>query len=273
MNTAAIEKLRKKLSELEKEQNEKTAAVEVFKKDEQKQWRDGNAAVAELERKVKEIRAPFEAAAERAAKQAEITQNRLYAIPREIERITAQIKTIEDEDSPTFTSVESFRAYLISQGVEIRQTHTMKMVEKALPNGIRLFSHYDSWGSNPTAADASGIAWFAVFEKKIVGFHLTEKGSNKADEAHAWAWIGEPKLRCSTSLEEGRAGLYGSYTTGFKQKTWKAKLMMMSPSKLREIDMSDATNLWVLGQEERPRDYGYKSSQELAKLFYDKSRW
>lgn len=256
-----IEDLQAQIRSLEAEKVERKKQVEMLRAKAEQIWRDEAKAVAELEKRLNEIRAPFRAQWSETEKEKKETEKRIRDISLLIEKLQAKIRLIEDEDKSVFDSAEGFRAFLSAHGIIIPQSHTVKMVVKPLRNGIRLFSHFFTWGEGGSASEATGIAWFAVFEKKIVGFHLTERGASRIDDTKAWAWINTPKLRRKNSIGGERRGLLGTYFTGIKQRDWRARLEAMEPSELVEIDLNDEVNKIVLASDEAPRFEDKKLSE------------
>jgi hypothetical protein len=100
------------------------------------------------------------------------------------------------------------------------------MVKKPLKNGIVLFRTYPGYWAS-TSSESDEVSYFAVKDKKIVGYHHTRKAQHIGDDTSRTAFINQKKYTYATSVKLERDDpdyVYSYYSRGLRFKSWKRRL-------------------------------------------------
>jgi hypothetical protein len=220
-------------------------------------------ATKELKAEIQRIEKPFRDSIKRLEEQQKKAEGDGYEAQREIRLIEADIRLIPARDSEGYPTAESFKAFLIKNGVHGFISgfprSSITMIQKRLPNGVALFRHGDG-SDNPSFS-----AYYAVKGKDIVGFHFTEKARHPGDEATPNGWVGQKLMRAKNVLKVLRTNEYAKSTyecvAAFKE--WK-EAMSNQMLTFVALDMSDEVNRELLSE-----DYRISFNDKLEKIFYE----
>jgi hypothetical protein len=183
----------------------------------------------------------------------------LYELKHSYERSIARARAeLAIQANGRFT-VESFKNLLESIGIRVYRLEEMP----ALPNGVQLFRHYETWstGTALKVSDADGVAYFAVKGKDIIGFQVSKKSKHPGDQAEYDAWLNKIDLTPNEQMVYIQEFKYGwdKLTDPYREvlqvarfKVWKdavAKLTEFIP-----IDLNNPKNVKVM---DRTEAYGY----------------
>ena len=199
-------------------------------------------AAEEIKNKLEEICKPFEEEFKSLAGKRDYISSERTNVKIDKNTASYRIRAKFAENLPEFPDGDSFKGFLLNNGI---LTRVVEIVKKKLPNGITLFRAYDSLHGNEkgTASSADAVLYFALKGKEIVGFILTEKSKHPGDASSANCWINARFLRKSNQLSENDYS--NPSTVGFKK--WKQMV-----SELKEfipIDLDDEKNKKVLSSD------------------------
>lgn len=203
---------------LESKRNELETECNILKEARDKAYTEKENATRELEQKLVEIREPFNKKISALDKKIEKNEHDQWQRGIEIRYADEHIRGKYAEQMSTFTSAEAFRGWMTSKGFQLS---TIEMIKKKLSNGVILFRHFHSY--NDKSSDSDEVAYFAVKDKNIVGYHHTTKAQHVGDDTYREAWINR-KLFLAENKEavDEKAPDYrrSYYSHGVRFKDW-----------------------------------------------------
>lgn len=239
--------LTKKQDKLEKE-------IAEIKELEDANYDGKRKALAELRKQLADAEKPWDEKAEELSGKRDKLDDKRRKAELRLNNIEYEVRGRYADLENKFTSAKAFKGWMMNLGVNLKH---VDMIKKPLKNGIQLFRHYYNWHSHHNDEDVSSsesekVAYFAVKNLKIVGYHWTRKAQHIGDYSTHKAWLNTKFYRNIDQLqapdEHPDGGRRSFYSSGLLFKEWKT--MVEELTTFVEVDLDDEStrknieNIW-----------------------------
>jgi len=211
---------------------------EKLEKERSELYDEREKSTQDLEKEIKKICKPFDEKIAEKEKEMAKKDKEIWNHECEEKHAEASIRYNMFKDTDVDFDANAFKGFLLHNGIFSR---SIVKVNTPLKNGIILYRHFDGY----SASDCSGVSYFAVKDKKIIGFHFTRKSEHRGDESEAWGWINEKLLRGDNQAFLKTKNKYGNDIQSKRFGDWK--FILGNTVNFKEIDLTDEKNKRIFG--------------------------